>query len=364
VNEPFRVSPWQLALLTFWLSLSVMPFAAPAALPAELGRHAWVPGVTSLALGIWGDAVALSFSRRFPGQPFDAVVLRLMGRILGYPYILAVALLALAGAAVTLNVFASVSGSHELPYLPLAYPALMVAGVGAFAAYFGVEVVARCAEALAPFLAVGLAFVFLSPLYNADFGRLLPLAGLSGEPLPSWAALAALGPLQGFLPVLLVGPFCRPRPRAGWVVSATVAAGVLLAGSLALPVAIFGPAFAARLHYPFLSAAGTVGWAWLPTERILELTLLLWQAVAFLVFAAYLCLGAWLLRRLLPAVGWTTLLLLASGGETLAGAAALAAPWREVLLAAWNQAALLLGLAVPSVLCWLAARRRGGRSRR
>jgi hypothetical protein len=359
----FRVSPWQLAVLVFTLGLCVTPFSLPAFLDPELGRHAWLPGLPGTGVGLYGTAVAVLLARRWRGRPFDRTALDLLGPYLGYPYLVALALLLLTGAPLNLYTFASVSGSRALRYLPLAYPAFMVAGTGAFAAYFGAEVVARCAEALAPFAGLGLAFVYASPLSNAQLGYLLPLGGVPWERLASPHALATLGTVRGFLPLLLLGPFCRPAPRTGRLFAATAAAGALVTASLALPVAVFGAPLTAQLHDPFVSAAGTVGWSWLPTERIVELTLLVWQAIAFVVFATYLWLAAWLLRRLAPRLPWAPLVALLGAAGGAAAAVHLPSPVLEAVIDAWNGSVVLLGVLVPTVLWWRSARRSAARPR-
>jgi hypothetical protein len=352
-----RISPWQLVVLVFTLGLCVTPFAYPERVDEVLGRSAWIPGVAATAVGIWGTAVALGLARRFPGVPFDRAVRDLLGPALAYPYLAALAALFLAGAPANLRIFTGVAGSRALPYLPLVYPAVLVGGTGVLAAYGGADVIARTAEALAPFAGLGLVFVFAAPLYNAHLGYLLPLGTVGWSAQAARPALTALGTVRGFLPLLILGPLCRPLPRARGLLAASASAGLLVTVSLALPVAVFGAPFARTLLYPFLSAVGTVGWNWLPTQRLVELTLLVWQAVAFVVFATYLWLGAWLLRRLVPALPWTFLVLAAGTAGVLA--AALDPPSRlwNTAVDVWNGAVLLLGVIVPTALWGLSARR-------
>jgi hypothetical protein len=347
-DHRFRLSPWQLVVLVFALGLCVTPFSYAERLDATLGRQAWWPGLGATLVGVAGVWPALALARAFPGHPLDRTARRVLGPALGPAYCATLAALFLTGAAATLQIFVALLGTRALPYLPLAYPAVVVGGVGLLAAASGPEAVARTAEALAPLVVLGLGFIFLAPLANAELGNLRPLGPVPWARLATPGVLAALGTVRGYLPLLVLAPFCRPRPRAMGVAAAQAAAGLAVTASLALPVAVFGAPFAGTLLYPFLSAVGTVGWSWLPTQRLVELTLLVWQGIACVVFATYL----W------PDLPWTALVLCLGGAAIAATAVPLPPGFLHHAVDAWNLAVLGLGILVPAGL-WAVARARG-----
>jgi spore germination protein KB len=351
----YRLSPWQMAVLTFILSLCVTPFGFPGIVDRQLGRYGWLAAVPATAIGLWGTLLAVDLSRRFPGRPFDRIAVDLLGPIPGFAYVGALALLMAAGAAVNLQIWASVDAATELTHLPLAYPAVMTAGLGVLAVHYGPEVVARVAEVLAPFIGAGLAAIFLSAFADAHPGRLLPLGDVPWSRFLSPDLLAAGGTIRGFLVLLVLGPFCRPRPRAGPLCAVAAGAGTLVAASLALPVLLFGAGFTAELRYPFLTAVGTITWQWLPVHHLVVVTMMVWHAIALVVFAAYLWLGAWLLRRLWPRLPWLVAVLGLAAVDVTAAAWPTPGDLAHAGISLWNDAVVLLGVVTPTLL-WLRAR--------
>lgn len=294
--------------------------------------------------------MAVGLARRTGGQPFDRTVVRGLGRFAGYPYLVLLAVLLAAGAPANLLVFTGVAHLVLLPYLPRAYVAVPAAAVGTYVAYAGSEAVARAAEVLAPFLAVGLFVIFAGPFFNAHLQRLLPLSGLSPAQWLSPPVLATLGTIRGFLPLLVLGPFCSTRPRARDLGLAATAAWSLITVSVVLPVAIFAAPLAGRLRYPFLAAEGTVGWSWLPLRNIVSLTLLVWYGVVFIVFATYLWLGSWLLQRLFPRLPWAPLVVILGAASAAGASLPLTVSAVRGMFITWNLGVVALGLLVPTVL--------------
>ncbi len=296
-----RMSSWQILLLVFALSLCLTPFDLPTILMPHLGaRAAWWGEVPAIAAGLWGTAVAWGLCRRFHGHPLDQTVLAVLGPYLGYPYLAALALLFYASVPACLLVFGPAAHSDLLPRLPVAYVAVMVAATGTYAAHSGAEAIARSAEVLAPLLAVGLVIIYVPLFFHAQFGRLLPV-----QP-PPWGAwwsaqvLGATGTIRGFLPLLVLGPLTAMPPSGGRLALASALAWLLIIAALVLPVAIFDARLAPQFGFPFLAAAATVAWRWLPLRSMVGMTLLVWYAVTFLVFSTYLWMTSALLARLAP----------------------------------------------------------------
>lgn len=353
----FRLSPWQISVLVFTLSLCVTPLQFPGVLDRDLGRDGWLAALPGIAVGLWGTLVAWGLVRRHPGRHFDRIAVELLGPFVGGVYLVALILLFAAGAAVNLGIFCLASTATELTHLPPAYPAVLTAAIGLLAAYYGPEVVARTGEIVAPLVGVGLLAIFVPLAMTARMGRLLPIGVPHWDRQASADTLAAAGTMRGFLPLLVLGPFCRPLARRGALCAATAAAGGLIAASIALPVALFGDRFTARLRYPFLAATGTLTWDWLPVNNLLVLTMLVWHAIALVVFSAYLWLGAWLLRRLWTGLPWVAAVIGLGAIECAGAAAQVPSDLRYAFIDLWNEAVVVLGVLIPTLL-WLLARRR------
>ena len=341
-----RVSAWQVGLLVFILSLCLTPFDLPSLLIPRMGpRSAWWGELPALAVGLWGIAVVTALSRRALGRTLDRTVLAAMGPVAGYAYLAALTGLFLFSVPGCLLVFAPAAHDDLLPRLPIAFVAVMVAAVGAYAARSGPETIARCAEALAPLLVGGLLGIYV-PLVGTHlgFGRLLPLR------LPTWSqwlspqVVGATGTIRGFLPLLVLGPLMAGKPSAIRFGLASTLAWLLIVLAVIIPVVVFSGPLVREFSFPFLATETTVGWHWLPLRSLVVLTLLIWCVVTFLVFSTYLWMAAWLLRRLIPALPRR------GPVEVLGacGAVVGSVPTFHTMFITWNIGVVLLGVFVPT----------------
>ena len=352
-----RVSPWQITVLVFTLSLCMTPLDLPALLLPHLGpRNAWWGTLPALPIGLWGTAAAAALGRRFPGRALDRTAVAVLGPAAGYPYLVALIALFLFSTPACLLVFAPAAQGALLPRLPAAFVAIMVAATGTYAARSGPESVARSAEAFVPFLGAGLLAVYIPLLFTTHFGRLLPVRVPAWPTWWSGPVLGASGTIRGFLPLLVLGPLAA-RPTSGRpVVAASIAAWVLILASVVFPVAIFDAPLVQRFAFPFLSAEDSIGWRFLPLRSFISLTLVVWYVVTFVVFSTYLWMAAWLLRRLVPALPRR------GPVEVLGAAAALVAsiPFSEhtfhVMFITWDIAVVILGVLVPTLMVILSRR--------
>lgn len=345
----YRVSARQVWLLSALLSLCATPLVLPGFVIPILGRYSWVAGAFSLFGGLAGIGCAAAVVRQCPGRSLDEVVAQGFGPALSAVYLVLLALLFTTGTGINLHGFVAVVAAHDLPLLPQAYPAILIAAVGTFAAYFGPEVVARSAEVLSPMILLGLVVILILGFSNAGLGHLLPLQGIPMNELGAVPVLAAFGTARGFLLILALGAFARALPSTAALNVGTLIAALLITVSLALPVAVYGPEFAGLHRFPFVSAVGTTGWQWVPTHATV-LLLIFWHAIVFVVFATYTWLASWLWKRLLPRLPWGPLVFFVG----LVGALFASSSWSSramlLLFGLWNDAAVVLGIVVPAAL--------------
>ncbi len=357
----YRISGRQLWLLATLISICVTPLMLPGLVIPILGRDAWAAGVFSLLGGVLGMGFSAALVRRFPDRSLGEVVDTAFGPVLSKVYLALLALLFTVGAGVMSHGFVAVVAGHDLPLLPTMYPALLIAAVATFAAYFGLEVIARSAEVLAPLIIVGFLIINILALSNAGFGRLLPLE-IPWDAMGSAPVLAALGTARGFLLVLLLGALSHTLPSTASLHVGTLIAALLITLSCALPIAVYGSAFAAMDRFPFVSAVGTTGWQWIPTHGTV-LLLISWHAIVFVVVAMYTWLAAWLWKVLWAGLPWVSLVIGTGLCGALVASAAMSSAAVSLLFSLWNDAVLVLGIAVPALL-WLRLRRRSPRASR
>jgi len=349
IGQGPRIRPRGLQVLAFCLALCVTPLTLPGQVIRAEDEAAWAAGVAALlggALGTWAAVRVARQSRR--GEDFVAGSRRSLGPLVGTAYSWLVGLMLAVGMPVNLGIFAQVATTRELPYLPQAYCAVMIGAAATLACAYGLEVVVRVAEVLAPFLVLGLLAVFASAFVNARPDAIV----LNAPPFSSRSLLvlsACLGMARGFLVTLIVGTRTYPRPRLAGLVVVNALAAFLILLSVELPLLAFSPRFASQLQFPFVTLSGTVTWQWLPTYKLEVYLLLVWQALALVVAAAYPVLAAEVLSPLSSVSKRYLAIGLAVAG-TIAASVWVSPVRREHFALVWNLAVVVLGILVPLVV--------------
>jgi hypothetical protein len=354
-----RIRPRGLQILVFCLALCVTPLGLPGQVIRSLGEAAWSAAAAVLAgalIGAW--AAAWAVSRLDGGGGLIGGVRRRLGAVVAHLWGWPLGLTLAAGMPLNLGVFAQVATTRDLPALPQAYSALLVGGPAVLASAYGVEAVVRVAEVMAPFLTLGLVIVFGSAFANVRVD-VLTFAPPAASPATIVLLLACLGMARGFLAVLVIAPRTRPRPRTPALVAAATAAAMLVGLSIELPLLAFSPAFAAQLQFPFVTLSGTVVWQWLPAQKVEFYLLLVWQALAFVVAAAYPVLAAEVLSPL-AGLGRRPLAVGVAVLGALASAVWVAPVRRELYALIWNLAVVAVGVVAPVALATIARRREVG----
>ncbi len=356
---PFRLSVAQAAWLVFYLTLCVTPFSFAEDMIGALGRWAWAGALPGLLLGVLALGAVAALRRRLPQASVLDYGPAILGRWGGWLYVALLGVLFAAGAGVNLRVFVDMLHTTLDAGMSAWVPALVMATLTSYCAFFGPEVIARTAQAILLVVLPGVALIFTLPWLNSVPGRLWPFWTVPWPNLMRQAHTAsALGICRGLLPLLVLAPVIRGAALFRQTLLAQVAASVLIMVAFAIPVAVLGPHFAAQFRFPLLDSAGTLTWQWLPLQRLGHLTVLFWEMVTFVVATTYLWLGAalggWLLLRnhwrpAIPVLGVTTLLIAGplTGPET-----------EKTIFTLWNWGVVILGMAVPILLAAVALSRR------
>lgn len=356
----FRLSQWQMTLFVFLVSLCVTPFVYDSSIFLAERTQAWIVIVPAIGVGLLGTGLALALLGRFRGESILEYAPRVLGPVGGRLYLLALGIVLFTGAPANLHVLTRVVAFTELPRVSDLYIAFLFLGVVAFGCYFGPEVIARMAEALAPAVALGLAVIFLAPLATAVPVRLLPLSGFHLRLYWPPAVSSSIGTVRGYLGLLVLGGrLDQARGMGRAAVLALCVAGVLLGLSLIEPILDLGSGFAEQFRYPVLGVAGTVSFRWLPFQRLTTVTVLVWQMVMYVVLAFYLWSGTHVLAAATGIGHWRWWVAPAALVAAYVGGMAMPVAVSGPALDFWNYAVVAVGVLGPGLLLAMDGRRAG-----
>lgn len=354
----FRLSQWQLTVVTFLTTLGVTPFTFDSAVLEHLHRNAWLALLPSLGFGLLGTVVALRLLARFPGQSIVDYAPRALGPWAGRLYLALLGILLLGGAPMNLHVLTRIVAFTELPNTPTFATAGAMVAVLAYSCYFGPEVFSRVAEVLAALIALGLAVIFIAPLATVVPARLLPVGGFAWQQFLTPSVSYAWGAVRGFLCLLTLGGMVnKVQGMPSRAILAVLVAWLLLEMSLLLPVAVLGSGLAQEVHYPFIAVTGTISLRWLPFQRLTTVTILMWQCVMYVVLAFYLWSGAYLLTSACGSTRWRFWLMPAAVLTTYLAGMRPPAHLLQTLAEGWNYGVIIIGIGASAALL-VAARAR------
>jgi hypothetical protein len=344
-----ELSPLSLGVMAFIVSLCVTPLQYPGYWLGSLGTAAVLVPLAACLVGVVGTLVATHLVATHGG----------LGRWgpAGRSFALALLVLVLTAGVESLSIYARVDGAVQATHFPIYYAVVFVLAGAVWAAYYGAEGAGRAVTATFPLVAIGLAFIFVSPLGNIDarnlFGPQPTMA--TGIDVVTWTSL---GVIRGYVLVLVWGgrvhDLAATRRAVLWGV---VGAGVVAALSVVLAQSVFGLPEVVGLRFPLTAVTGTLFWQWFPTSSMEAVVMVVWQVVTFGTTAVYIALASDLLlavwrgidRRLAVAIAVVPFAL---AGYDLPDAVA------DAGSVALNAGVLLVGLLVPGVWVLVAAARR------
>ncbi|MDI3269144.1 MAG: GerAB/ArcD/ProY family transporter [Bacillota bacterium] len=295
----YRISRWQLALLVFMASFCMTPFTF-AETYQLLGRYQWAASLLQGGVTLVGAMGTVFLLQRRPQESFPQLAQQALGKGLGWIVTVALGLwILLWGAMGNVNVMVAIL--HDTT-LPLTHPYLLSAlfvGAGAFAAYYGPEVIGRVAEAWSWIFLPVLGLLIFLPFLYGHLGRLLPLTGVPREVWAPEVWAYALGARGFSLALGLAGQLQEGKRLFGPVVGGSLAAVAAIALLRLAPLTLFFPEVTARFRYPVLEAMDAIRATGLGIQSFLTITMAVWPLVSFLVVAPTLYAGSFLLARAL-----------------------------------------------------------------
>lgn len=347
-----RISRWQLALLVFVSSFCMTPFTFPETYEL-LGRYQWAASLLQAAVTVVGAFGVVRLLSRRPGLAFPDLARAALGRVLGWLATVTLGGWLLLWGAIG-NVKVIIDILHDTT-LPLTHPyllAVLFVGAGAFAAYYGPEVIGRVAEVWSWIFIPILALLIFLPFLYGHLGKILPLTGVPPTLFSPDVWAFALGARGFSLALALAGQIREERQLLGPVVGGSLAAVGAIALVRLAPLALFFPEVTVHFRYPVLEAMDTIRASGVGLQSFLSVTMAVWPLVSFLVVAPTLYAGSFLLSRALGIrqVGWVlagvSLLSIVLSAQKVSPALLR----REVL--AWSWVGYAVTVLLPWVMAW------------
>jgi len=282
MNGYQQISIRQWFFISLYSTICITPFGFSTTLYRLLGVGAWLPIVAAYLLTLWSLYVSLRICGLFPGLNLVQWSMKTMGRLFGGLYAVGVVLVMYFWGIIMLFVFVDLIIYTQLPNTNRFLILLFLIGAVVYLLSRGLEEWVRWGELFAVLLLIGLLFINVPQLANANFGNLLPFHTPFLEPsiYLKPELMAALFIFRGMFSIYFIYPHIKPANHLfRWsVVSISLAFIVVLAG-VVLPITIFGASFAEKLAYPYQESLGTVALPWLPIERITLLAPIVWQMI-------------------------------------------------------------------------------------
>lgn len=192
---------------------------------------------------------------RFPGQNFVQYCEAILGRILGRATALLFVLCLMILMPIILREFGDLLINAIFPRTPLSVFIGFLLIVSAIAVYYGITVISRTAELLAPLVFGFILLTLLLSLNRADFSNLAPVLEMGWKPVFSGVMSQMPFMPQVVIVAFLLGNLEKPES----VLKATLGYVGLVGGTLMITsmiaVAVFSGEYASTLFSPFLSLA-------------------------------------------------------------------------------------------------------------
>lgn len=209
-------------------------------------------------VGLVELGIVYNLGMRFPQKTLTQYSEILLGKILGKMLSFGYIAFLIFMSFFVVSAFTDFITIHLMPETPRIVFNFFLTLLAAYAVFQGLEVIARIAQFVLPLGLLGLSFLILFPLFNADFSQLLPFfdkgipAVLSGVILPA-ALFGELAVLTFLLPMTN-----KPQEVFKNGAYGLLTAGFFLTAVTTVTIAVFGPEQTQILLFPFLHLAKSI----------------------------------------------------------------------------------------------------------
>lgn len=250
--EKGRISNIQTAMLAI-MSLTIMGHLIILTVVITQSRQdGWLAGIAGTILGLIGIISLVKLSQHFPGLTLIEILFNhfsWIGKIIGILYLLYFYVMVILAVRLYAEEYKRIM--VETP--EWAFVAIILL-LTTFIVYLGLETLARVNQIMLPVLVIiAVAVVFLTMGENKDYTNLLPILGNGIAPV-GIGSLSVMGWFGEFVILGMILPYVqRPKKLMKTGIWAAIITLVFFLGPITGPIALFGPAEAAKMVFPTFS---------------------------------------------------------------------------------------------------------------
>jgi spore germination protein KB len=255
MNE--KISSRQFKLLVILYSVGTTILVIPAGLAADAKQDAWLASIIGTIVGTCITIFYVRLGRQMGGYNWIDYSKIVLGKWLGNLLNILFVFFCFIGASTLLFYVGNFMNTQLMPETPIQFINVLFALVVVMGVKLGLEVLARAAEVLFPYIILIFLFllVFISP--EIDINKLQPVFEAGIKPL-THAALSMIATATFTLIVFfMIYPTQidnRERAERGFI-KASFVAGTFMIGITLMCISVLGPSTTERLLYPGYSLA-------------------------------------------------------------------------------------------------------------
>lgn len=253
-----RISDRQVSMLVFLIITASIILFIPKITTQNAKQSAWILPISSSLIGFITLYVVRKLSQRFPRQTlpqFSEIILgKTIGKIIGSGYVLFFFII----NVLAIREFIDFSKVSLLPSTPVIVLSSAIVMVGGYAAFKGIEVIARITQFVLPIFIFGVVLILALSLPNMDWEKLLPLFEGGIKPIV-WSSVVPASWYGEIVVLVMLLPIANKHQEVTHqgVLVLLAAVGLLTAVSL-VTLTVIGPHLIGDLFIPFWYLAGNI----------------------------------------------------------------------------------------------------------
>lgn len=286
-----QIANRQLFFVLFIMRSTLAIAFLPVVTTGYARQDAWAAGLLTGVCSALITVVIGGLGPKFPGKTLVEYSEELLGSFVGKAVSLIYLAVFLLLASIDVRVYGEVLVTGFIPETPLMFIISTMVIASTYAAFHGVEIIARNAEFIFPLFAGMLLVTLVAAIPSIDIGRLQPVLARGVKPV----LLGSITPISVALQMMTL-PFLLPmanKPKkavntASWAV---VLASILLAVGAIVTIGVLGTDLAERSVFPFFVLARAIRLTDF-LERLEALIVFPWGFGLFIGVAVYIYCGA------------------------------------------------------------------------
>lgn len=289
-----QISALQTVALIYNTIVPTAILVVPNVVVSHSHQDAWVSIIGAIALAVLIALLCGTIAKNNPGLSFPAWMSKRFGKTIGLVAGLILTQYYVSISCVILQEFTNILSDQILIITPDIMLMTLILIVASFAAYSGIEVIARVNGVVTTITIITYTTSFFMFTGLVDLNQLKPFL-TNGITHMAYGGLLPLGWLSESAIILVLVPFLKNSAKAGqYATWGTVLAGLHLTITVMLCIAVFGPQLPVQFRYPSFSMIEVLK-VGNTLERIDILFVSFWLCTIYVkmslfLFASYHCL--------------------------------------------------------------------------